>query len=86
METLVIDRYNLPEPISRYIESDKVEISSENGRVILSPVEETPEYIEERIRRRKEATRKLHEMFSDGRMTSEDFIRDKAIEKALEGN
>jgi virulence-associated protein VagC len=86
METLVIDRYNLPEPISRYIESDKVEISSENGRVILSPVEETPEDIEIRKRRRREATKQLHEMFKDHRYTSDDFIRDKAIEKALEGN
>jgi virulence-associated protein VagC len=85
MEATVIDRYNLPEPISRYIESDKVEISSENGRVILSPVEETPEDIERGLREMEEATRQLHEIFKDQRYTSEDFIRDKAIEKAREG-
>jgi virulence-associated protein VagC len=84
METSVIDCYNLPAPISRYIDSDKVEISYENGKVILSPVEEMPEDIERGLREMEEATRKLHEIFKDQRYTSEDFIRDKAIEKARE--
>jgi hypothetical protein len=37
---------------------------------------------EVRWQRVQEATRQLHEIFKDQRYTSEDFIRDKAIEKA----
>jgi hypothetical protein len=83
METSVIDCYNLPAPISRYIDSDKAEISYENGKVILSPVvnKEDPEVRWQKI---QEATRKIHELLKDNRYTSEDFIRDKAIEKELE--
>jgi len=86
METLVIDRRSLPDSISFYIESERVEVSRKRASVVLSPVKKTPEDIERGRREMEKAVWQLHEMFSDGRMTSEDFIRDKAIEKALEEN
>jgi virulence-associated protein VagC len=85
MEALVIDRNSLPESISSYIESEQVEVSRKSGSVVLSPTDKKID-VEERIRRMEETTQKWHKMFSDGRMSTEDFIRQKAVEKALEEN
>jgi virulence-associated protein VagC len=84
MEALVINRWALPEPISSYIDSDRVEVSRENGRVVLSPVAETADDIKKRKREWKEAIKELHKMFSDGKMSSEDFIKQKDQELELE--
>ena len=72
METLVIDRKILPEPIFSYIQSEKIKISKENGNVVLSPVESKPNIDE------------LFGMFSDGKLSSEDFIKQKTFEKEME--
>ncbi|MDR1803977.1 MAG: hypothetical protein LBQ94_10255 [Treponema sp.] len=72
METLVIDRKILPEPIFSYIQSEKIKVSRENGSVVLSPVKIEPNVDE------------LFGMFSDGKLSSAEFIKQKAIEKDME--
>ena len=73
METVVIDRKILPEPIYSYIQSEKIRVFEENGNVILSPIKKTPNANE------------LFGMFSDGKLSSKDFIKQKAVEKEMEG-
>ena len=72
MQSIVIDRQILPEPIFSYLQSEKIRIFEENGNIVLSPLKIKPNVNE------------LFGMFSDGKLSSEDFIKDKAIEKELE--
>jgi len=72
METLVIDRKILPEPIFSYVQSEKIRIFEENGNIVLSPVKNKPNVDE------------LFGMFNDGKLSSNDFIKQKAIEKEME--
>ena len=68
----VIDRQMLPEPIFSYINSKKIRIFEENGNIILSPYEKRPNINE------------LFGMFNNGKLSSEDFIRQKSIEMEIE--
>jgi len=68
----VIDRQMLPEPIFSYINSEKIRIFEENGNIILSPYEKRPNVNE------------LFGMFNDGKLSSEDFIKQKSIEMEME--
>jgi len=68
----VIDRQMLPEPIFSYINSEKIRILEENGNIILSPYEKRPNINE------------LFGMFNDGKLSSEDFIKQKSIEMEME--
>ena len=68
----VIDRQMLPEPIFSYINSEKIRIFEENGNIILSPYEKKPNINE------------LFGMFNDGKLSSEDFIKQKSIEMEIE--
>jgi len=73
METLVIiDRDILPEPIFSYIQSEKIKISEDNGNIVLSPIGNKPNVNE------------LFGMFKGGKLSSDDFIKQKNIEKDLE--
>ena len=72
METQVIDRKILPEPIFSYVQSEKIRIFEENGNIVLSPVKNKPNVNE------------LFGMFSDGKLSSYDFIKQKATEKEME--
>jgi hypothetical protein len=69
---MVIDRQILPEPIISYIHSEKIRIIEEDGKIILSPLKNAPNVNE------------LFGMFNDGKLSSEDFIKDKIIEKEME--
>jgi len=69
---LVIDRQILPEPIFSYIHSEKIRIFKENGNVVLSPIKNRPNVNE------------LFGMFDDGKLSSDDFIKQKSIERDLE--
>ena len=73
METLVVDKKILPEPIFSYIQTEKIRILAENGNVVLSPVKNKPNADE------------LFGMFSDGKLSSQDFIKQKTAEKEMEG-
>ena len=68
----VIDRQILPEPIFSNINSEKIRIFEENGNIILSPFNERPNIDE------------LFGMFNDGKLSSEDFIKQKSIEMEIE--
>ncbi|GHV44881.1 hypothetical protein AGMMS49546_29560 [Spirochaetia bacterium] len=72
MESIIIDREILPETIFSYIHSEKIKIFEENGNIVLSPLKNKPNVDE------------LVGMFSDGKLSSEDFIKQKAIEKEME--
>ena len=68
----VIDRQMLPEPIFSYINSEKIRIFEENGNIILSPFDKRPNINE------------LFGMFNDGKLSSEDFIKQKSNEMEIE--
>jgi hypothetical protein len=72
MESMIIDRKILPEPIFSYIQSEKIKMFEENGNIILAPVE------------RKLDVNDLFGMFNDGKLSSDDFIKQKAVEKEME--
>ena len=68
----VIDKHTLPEPLFSYIDSEKIRVFEENGNIILSPLKNKPNVNE------------LFGMFKDGRLSSADFIKQKALEKEKE--
>ena len=70
METMVISRGILPEPIFSYIKTEKIKVFRENGNVVLSPfIKQT----------------KIEELYGKySKLSSEEFIRQKSIEKELE--
>jgi len=72
MEALVIDRRILPEPIFSCFRSEKIRIFEKNGDIVLSPVKNKPNVNE------------LFGMLNDGKLSSDDFIKQKAIEKEME--
>ena len=72
MESLIIDREILPETIFSYINSPRIRIFRENGNIVLTPVNNKPNINE------------LRGMFSDGKLSSEAFIKQKVIEKEME--
>jgi hypothetical protein len=43
MESIVIDRQILPEPLFSYIHSEKIRIFEENGNIVLSPLKTKPD-------------------------------------------
>ena len=70
MQSVIIDRQILPEPIFSYIHSEKIRIFEENGNIILSPLKIKPN---------------VDELFGKyNKLSSEDFIKQKVIEKELE--
>ena len=70
METLVINREILPEPILSFINSEKIWVFKENENVVLSPI--------------KKQT-KIEDLFGKyNKLSSEEFIKQKVLEKELE--
>ena len=70
MDTMVINRGILPEPIFSFIKSEKIKVFRENGNVILSPILKH---------------NKIEELYGKfNKLSSEDFIKQKIIEKELE--
>jgi len=72
MQSMVIDRQILPEPLVSFIHSEKIRLIEEDGNIILSPLKINPNVNE------------LFGMFNDGKLSSEDFIKEKALEKEME--
>jgi hypothetical protein len=73
MESLIVDRQTLPQTIFTYIHSEKIKLTNMNGTIVLSPVSEKYSILE-----------KSFGMFSDGKLSSEKFIKEKEKEKDLE--
>jgi virulence-associated protein VagC len=78
METLVIERRTLPLSVASHFDVARVKVEKEEKRVILSPADEEKEQdiyslIDE-----------LCGIFTDGKLSTEDFIKQKAIEVEME--
>ena len=73
MAGLVLDVQKLPETIFSKIPTEKVSVFEENGTITLTPFfEEKPNF------------NRLIGMFSDGKISVDDFLIDKQKEKELE--
>jgi len=73
MSDMVLDIQTLPEIIFSKISAEKVRFHEENGSIILTPVIE-----------KKRNFDVLFGMFSDGKISSEEYMKEKQIEKELE--
>jgi len=73
MSDMVLDVQTLPEMIFSRISAEKVNFHEENGSIILTPVIE-----------KKNNFDVLFGMFSDGRISTEEYMKEKQLEKELE--
>jgi len=73
MSDMVLDINMVPETIFSRIKTKKVKFHEENGSILLTPV------IEKKI-----DFNVLFGMFSDGKISVDEFIKEKQIEKELE--
>jgi hypothetical protein len=71
---MVLDINMVPETIFSHIKTDKVKFHEENGTILLTPVTE-----------KKTDFDVLFGMFSDGKLSVDEFIKEKQVEKELEG-
>ena len=69
---MVIDRQILPEPLFSYLQTEKIRLYKEDGRIVLTPVKNKPNVNE------------LVGMFKDGNISSDEFIALKSAEKEME--
>jgi len=73
MSDIVLDVQTLPEVIFSKTSADKVNFHEENGVIILTPIVEKKHDFED-----------LFGLFSDGRISTEEYMREKQLEKELE--
>jgi len=73
MTDMIVDVQILPETVLSRISSKKVIFHEENGSIILTPVAE-----------KKQDFDVLFGMFSDGKISTEEYIKEKQFEKELE--
>jgi virulence-associated protein VagC len=73
MSDMILDVQTLPETILSKIHTEKVRVHEENGSIILTPVIE-----------KKQNFDVLFGMFSDGKISTEEYMKEKQIEKELE--
>jgi len=73
MTDTVLDLQTLPKAIFSKFSAEKVNFREENGSIILTPVVETEQNFDV-----------LFGMFSDGRVSSYEYMREKQFEKELE--
>jgi len=70
---MVLDVTTLPEKVFSRISTAKVRLYEENGSIILTPVVEAKQNIDT-----------LFGMYSDGKISTEKYMREKRLEKELE--
>jgi len=73
MSDVVLDVQILPEMIFSRISAEKVKVHEENGTITLTPIVE-----------KKQNFDVLFGMFSDGRISTEEYMKEKQVEKELE--
>jgi len=73
MADMILDVQTLPEMIFSRISAEKVRIHEENGSLVLTPIID-----------KKQDFDVLFGMFSDGRISTEEYMKEKQIEKELE--
>jgi len=73
MSDMVLDVQILPEMVFSRISAEKVKVHEENGTITLTPFsEEKPRFDH------------LVGMFADGKISIDDFLKEKQLEKELE--
>ena len=73
MADIVLNVQALPEMIFSKIPTEKVRVQEENGSIILTPVTENKQNFDI-----------LFGMFSDWRISTEEYFKEKQLEKELE--
>jgi virulence-associated protein VagC len=73
MADMILDVQTLPEAIFSKISTKKVKIHEENGSIVLTPITEIKQNFDV-----------LFGMFSDGKISTEEYMKEKQIEKELE--
>jgi virulence-associated protein VagC len=73
MADMILDVQTLPETIFSKISTKKVKIHEENGSIVLTPITEMKQNFDV-----------LFGMFSDGKISTEEYMKEKQIEKELE--
>jgi virulence-associated protein VagC len=73
MPDVVLDVQTLPEIIFFSFSAEKVKYREENGSIILTPIID-----------KKNGFDDLFGMFSDGRISTEEYMKEKQMEKELE--
>jgi hypothetical protein len=73
MSDMILDVQTLPEMIFSRISAEKVNFHEENGTIVLTPIIE-----------KKMNFDVLFGMFSDGKISTEEYLREKQMEKELE--
>lgn len=73
MADMVLDVQTLPETIFSRIPTGKVRVREENGSIILTPVVDEKQNFDI-----------LFGMFSDGKISAEEYMKEKQLEKELE--
>jgi virulence-associated protein VagC len=74
MADMILDVQALPETVFSRISAGKVMLHEENGSIVLTPVIE-----------KKQDFDVLFGMFSDGKISTEEYMKEKQFEKELEG-
>jgi hypothetical protein len=74
MSDMVLDINMVPEAIFSHIKTEKVKFHEENGSILLTPFTE-----------KKLDFDVLFGMFSDGKLSIDSYLKEKQIEKELEG-
>lgn len=73
MSVLVIDRETLPPTLSQFFDGSKVSVKKKGGRVILS----SKNAAEKRKEEMERAINRLCGIFSDGKISVDDFLRQR---------
>jgi virulence-associated protein VagC len=73
MTDMILDVQTLPETVFSRISTEKVMFHEENGSIVLTPVFEKGQNFDV-----------LFGMFSDGKISTEEYIKEKQFEKELE--
>jgi hypothetical protein len=75
MTEMILDVQTLPETVFSRISTEKVMFREENGSIVLTPVS---------VSEKRQNFDVLFGMFSDGKLSSEEYMREKQFEKELE--
>ena len=73
MSDMILNINMIPDAIFSRIKTEKVRLHEENGTFILTPVEEE-----------KKSFDRLVGMFSDGKLSIDNYLKEKQLEKELE--
>ena len=72
----IINVKTLPETLRRRIRSSRVQVSENNGAVILTPVDNANEQLM--------SVNRIFGMFSDGKISTDKYIAQKQLDKDME--